>query len=74
MTSSTIHSHAKESACGSSAYPDRPPLFIAQLPVDHTGRPRLRRVLIANRGEIACRVINTLRKLSLASIAIYVEE
>src|SRR6195952_2812836 len=57
-----------------SATPMRPPLFVAQLPPSSNGRRQIRRVLIANRGEIACRIIATCRKLDLTSIAIYAEE
>lgn len=31
----------------------------------------IKKVLIANRGEIACRIIKTLRKMGIASVAIY---
>jgi acetyl/propionyl-CoA carboxylase alpha subunit len=57
-----------------SAAPLRPPLFAAQLPPSTPGKRRIERVCIANRGEIACRIIATCRKLSLISIAIYVDE
>ncbi|KIX04366.1 uncharacterized protein Z518_05234 [Rhinocladiella mackenziei CBS 650.93] len=57
-----------------SATPARPPLFVAQLPLDNHERRRIQRVLIANRGEIACRIIATCRKLDLTSIALYADE
>lgn len=36
----------------------RRPLFLASPPLDKNGVPVIRKVLIANRGEIACRVIS----------------
>lgn len=33
----------------------------------------IKRVLIANRGEIACRIISTCRKLGIESIAVYTD-
>jgi hypothetical protein len=57
-----------------SAVSQRPPLFVAQPLLKSDGSPLLKRIFIANRGEIACRVIATCRKLDLVSIAIYVQE
>jgi hypothetical protein len=57
-----------------TACPERPPLYVAQPPLGKGGRPKIQRVLIANRGDIACRIIATCQKLSITSIAVYVEE
>ncbi|TVY93941.1 Methylcrotonoyl-CoA carboxylase subunit alpha, mitochondrial [Lachnellula willkommii] len=36
--------------------------------------PKIKRVLIANRGEIACRVIESCRKLNIVSIAVFTDQ
>ncbi|KAJ5344790.1 hypothetical protein N7452_002794 [Penicillium brevicompactum] len=52
----------------------RKPLLVAEPPLGKDGRPIIQKVLIANRGEIACRIIQTCRKLHIESVAVYVEE
>ncbi|KAH7072478.1 carbamoyl-phosphate synthase L chain, ATP binding domain-containing protein, partial [Paraphoma chrysanthemicola] len=68
-----MSSQSKRAELG-SAVSVRPPLFVAQPLRNEDGSTRIARVFIANRGEIACRVVATCRKLNLTSIAIYVQE
>lgn len=57
------------------ALPQRPPLAVAPIPLDpDTGAPYIQKLFIANRGEIACRVIYTCRKLQIRTVVIYVTE
>lgn len=48
-------------------------LFVATPPSDAKGERRIKRLFIANRGEIACRIIATCRKLNIETVAIYTD-
>src|SRR6266851_3179330 len=37
------------------------------------GQVMFRKILIANRGEIACRIIKTARRMGIATVAVYSE-
>ena len=39
----------------------------------HSGSPLFAKILIANRGEIACRIIKTARRMGIATVAVYSE-
>lgn len=48
-------------------------LNLPPLPTDGEGRPRITKILIANRGEIACRVIDSCKKLGITSVAVFTD-
>ena len=60
------------SSCSSTL--KKPQSFVARPPTLADGTPRIRRLLIANRGEISCRIISTCKTLNITSIAIYTDE
>ena len=61
-------------SCNGSATLKRAETFVARPPTLADGTPRIRRLLIANRGEISCRVISTCKTLNITSIAVYTDE
>jgi len=42
-------------------------------PAHHDEKPLFNKILIANRGEIACRVIDTAQKLNIKTVAVFSE-
>ena len=48
-------------------------LHLPPLPTNDRGIPRITRVLIANRGEIACRVIASCKRLGISSVAVFTD-
>lgn len=59
-----------------SALSSRTSLLVTQMPrrEKDDGKAVIRRLMIANRGEIACRIIATCRKLQITTVVIYVDE
>ncbi|KAL2205944.1 hypothetical protein CC79DRAFT_1322464 [Sarocladium strictum] len=49
-------------------------LWLAPTLIRDDGTRRINSVLIANRGEIACRIISTCKKLQIRTIALYAQE
>ena len=51
--------------------PPAAPLWTAEPASNRPGRAMFKKILIANRGEIACRVIKTARRMGIATVAVY---
>lgn len=50
---------------------DSAPNTQTKTPINHGGTRTIKRVLIANRGEIACRIIQTLRAKDIQAVVVY---
>lgn len=54
--------------------PEKPPIFVAPPVYRPDGTLVLGRVLVANRGEIACRIIRTCKQLFITTVAVFANE
>ena len=48
-------------------------LHLPAIPTASNGHPRITKILIANRGEIACRIICSCKKLGIRSVAVFTD-